>query len=153
MKANPLLLTVLIGACLAIPGQLGCGRNARSPVAPAGSEMALPQPKTTGRMSVEEALTLRRSVREFDARDLTAAQVSQLAWAAQGITDREQGFRTAPSAGALYPLEVYLVKRDGVFRYVPRGHTLVQRSQKDLRDPLSRAALRQSSVGEAPWTS
>lgn len=150
MKANPMLLTILIGAWFAIPGQLGCGRSARSVVAPGESESALPEPRTTGPMSVEEALTLRRSVRQFAAKDLTVEQISQLAWAAQGITDRKRGFRTAPSAGALYPLEVYLVKRDGVFRYLPQGHKLLQQSKQDLRGPLAQAALGQSPVREAP---
>jgi SagB-type dehydrogenase family enzyme len=100
-------------------------------------------------MSVEEALTRRRSVRSFAAKDLTMKQVSQLAWAAQGITDPARGFRTAPSAGALYPLEVYLVKRDGLFRYIPEGHKLLRRSEEDLRGSLSEAAFGQSSVREA----
>jgi SagB-type dehydrogenase family enzyme len=150
VKANPLVFTILIGACLAIPGELGCGPSARSVVAPEGNEVALPAPATTGRMSVEQALALRRSVRQFAAKELTIQQISQLAWAAQGITDPQRGFRTAPSAGALYPLEVYLVKRDGAFHYLPRGHKLAQRSPKDLRAPLAQAALGQSAVGEAP---
>ncbi|HUT75539.1 MAG TPA: SagB/ThcOx family dehydrogenase [Armatimonadota bacterium] len=104
----------------------------------------------TGPVSVEQSLARRRSVREFALRDLTLEQVSQLAWAAQGITDPASGFRTAPSAGALYPLEVFLVKQDGVFHYLPHGHKLVQMSKADLRASLARAALGQLSLRTAP---
>jgi SagB-type dehydrogenase family enzyme len=101
-------------------------------------------------MSVEEALARRRSVRSFAARDLTEEQISQLAWAAQGVTEPRMGLRTAPSAGALYPLEIYLVKKDGVFHYIPEGHELAQISSADVRGRLAEAALGQSSVREAP---
>ncbi|MEJ2732527.1 MAG: nitroreductase family protein [Anaerolineae bacterium] len=66
----------------------------------------------------------RRSVREFNAQPLTNGELGQLLWAAQGIT-RERGFRTAPSAGALYPLEMYLATTDGVFHYQPHDHQLL----------------------------
>jgi SagB-type dehydrogenase family enzyme len=101
-------------------------------------------------VSVEEALARRRSVRQFAAKDLTLEQVSQLAWAAQGITDQRRGLRTAPSAGALYPLEVYLVKPDGMFRYLPQSHRLLGLSADDSRARLSQAAYGQPSVREAP---
>jgi nitroreductase len=68
----------------------------------------LPEPKYGGSMSVEEALLKRRSVRDFKDKPITLSEISQLIWAAQGSTDR-RGFRAAPSAGALYPLELYVV--------------------------------------------
>ena len=111
----------------------------------------LPQPKFAGSMSVEESLHLRRSVREYDDRALTLDEVSQLLWAAQGIT-ASWGGRTAPSAGALYPLEVYLAagKVDGlspgVYCYVPKTHALRAVRSGDVRDALARAALGQSCV-------
>jgi SagB-type dehydrogenase family enzyme len=150
MTTKSVLLTAVVAACLCAAWQLGCGQRTPSPAAPAADEVRLPEPTLKGQMSVEETLARRRSVRQFDGKDLTMAQVGQLAWAAQGITDPATGHRTAPSAGALYPLELYLVKRDGAFRYVPRGHRLVPRSDKDLRGQLSQAALGQSSVREAP---
>jgi len=89
--------------------------------------IALPEPNTDGDMSVEAAMAGRRSVREFAGTPLSVGQVSQMLWAAQGITS-EDGKRTAPSAMKSYPLEVYVVVYDvdglepGVYRYVPEGH-------------------------------
>lgn len=115
--------------------------------------LTLPPPAVHGKMSVETALQKRRSERTFEAGGLTAAELSQLLWAAQGITS-VNGFRTAPSAGALYPLEVYVLAGEvqgipvGVYRYLPREHSLVQVGENDRRSALSRAALGQSCVGE-----
>ena len=72
------------------------------------TRIALPTPKPDGATSVEKALRERRSIRDFKRKPLSIAEVSQLLWAAQGIT-ASGGRRTAPSAGALYPLELYLV--------------------------------------------
>ncbi len=110
----------------------------------------LPEPKLVGKMSVEETIFRRRSQRSFFPNELTMEQISQLLWAAQGITDKTWGFRAAPSSGSLYPLTLYLVKKDGVFRYVPDGHKLVQTSSEDIRPSLVRASLGQSYIGEAP---
>lgn len=118
-------------------------------------EVALPEPRLVGEVSVERALALRRSVREFAREPLSLSAVSQLLWAAQGITD-PSGLRTAPSAGALYPLEVYLVvgavsgARPGVYRYDPRRHRLVLVAEGDARKGVAEAALGQSWVAEAP---
>jgi len=114
-----------------------------------GKITALPRPNLKGTLSVEEALARRRSIRSFTEVKLTLEEISQLLWAAQGITREETGFRTAPSAGALYPLEVYLVTEDGLFHYMPQGHGLETLGDSDLRGQLSRAALGQSSVREA----
>ncbi len=111
----------------------------------------LPAPQTTGPLSVEEALVQRRSVREFRPEALTLAQAGQLLWAAQGI-NRQGGYRAAPSAGALYPLEVLLVAgiihdlSPGVYRYRPREHALALILEEDLRGKLAAAALGQSFV-------
>ena len=114
-----------------------------------GPEEALPSPRLAGQVSLEEALRSRRSIRSFSAEALTRAELGQLLWAAQGVTDLE-GHRTAPSAGARYPLEVDVVTADGLARYVPDGHVLVRRGSTDLRAALRRAALDQPAVGEAP---
>jgi SagB-type dehydrogenase family enzyme len=95
------------------------------------------------------ALRRRRSVREFAARRLTDAEIGQLLWAAQGVT-ADWGGRTAPSAGALYPLEVYAVTSTRVVRYVPDGHRAEVAAEGDLRPALMAAALDQGPVGEAP---
>jgi len=111
----------------------------------------LPRPKVLGKMSLEESIFRRRSVRDYDKdRDVSLEELSQILWAAQGITDQGYGFRASPSAGALYPLHVYVVKKDGVFRYIPDGHKLVQISDQDLRPSLVRASLGQSFIRQAP---
>jgi SagB-type dehydrogenase family enzyme len=98
----------------------------------------------------KEALNNRRSVRQFKSVDLKLEDISQILWAAQGITEISTGFRTAPSAGALYPLELFIVKSDGLFHYVPEGHKLKKLSSSDLRSELMKASLSQKSVSEAP---
>jgi SagB-type dehydrogenase family enzyme len=114
----------------------------------------LPEPRDRSEVSVEEALRRRRSVRHLSRAPVGLSEVGQLLWAAQGITGPE-GSRTAPSAGALYPLEVYLVAGRveglavGVYRYDPREHLIRLMSARDCQDRLSRAALGQSWVGNA----
>ncbi len=116
-----------------------------------GSTIDLPQPVTDGDMSLEEALTLRRSVRSYTEEPLTLSEVSQLLWSAQGITN-ERGFRTAPSAGATFPLEMFLVVNDvdglekGLYHYHPEGHHLEFMREADLAEPLYRASLSQSMI-------
>lgn len=112
-------------------------------------EIQLPAPDRVGTLTFERLLASRRSVRAFRATPLSMAVVSQLLWAAQGITDAE-GRRTAPSAGALFPLDVYVAMADGAFHYLPRGHRLEHRSDRDLRPLLARAAFGQDAVREAP---
>lgn len=114
----------------------------------------LPEPAITGETSIEEALLHRRSVRTYSKEPLTLSNVSQLLWAAQGITSRD-GFRTAPSAGALYPLEIYVVAGnvdglpDGIYHYQVEGHTLQRIRDGDFRRNLSACALHQSQITNA----
>ncbi|MGD9108847.1 MAG: SagB/ThcOx family dehydrogenase [Gammaproteobacteria bacterium] len=107
--------------------------------------VSLPKPAIIQSMNLNEAIQKRRSVRHFIAKPLSAEQISLLLWSAQGITDARRGLRAAPSAGALYPLEVYLVKPDGVWHYLVRQHALQQVITHDLRKNLFRAALSQSA--------
>jgi len=117
---------------------------------PPPEEMALPEPRLMGEISLEEALTQRRSVRSFTDEELTLEEISQLLWAAQGTTADWAG-RTAPSAGALYPLEVYVATANGLYRYVPQGHKVVIESHDDdLRPKLWEAGLKQDAIREAP---
>ena len=122
------------------------------------SMIRLPAPSSSGSPSVEEALAGRRSVREYAAAALTIEQLSQLLWSAQGITERSDGLRSAPSAGALYPLEVYVAAEQvdglaiGVYRYVPRQHGLQVVVDRSVRGQLSRDAFSQSAVADAPAT-
>lgn len=116
------------------------------------NQIQLPETKTKSGVSLEEAILKRRSQRIFLQKDLSLEQISQLLWAAQGISGGRLGFsfRTAPSAGALYPMEIYVLTKDGLFHYLPQGHKLEIFSQKDLRKALSSAALGQSPIVKAP---
>jgi SagB-type dehydrogenase family enzyme len=120
----------------------------------AKSNFPLPTPRNDGAISLEKALQRRRSVREFVPEPLELWQISQLAWAAQGVTGPDL-YRTAPSAGALYPLGLYVVSGNvnglppGVYKYDVREHGLSLCLQGDKRRELSEAALSQSSIIEA----
>jgi len=110
----------------------------------------LPPPRLTGTMSLEQALATRRSIRSFSSETLNYSQLGQLAWAAQGITEQKMGFRTAPSAGAIYPIKLYFATAQGLFIYNPVDHTLVEILNKDIRAGLSGSALGQAAVAQAP---
>jgi len=100
-------------------------------------------------MSLEETLQNRESIRDFSSEPLTEEELSQLLWAVQGTT-RDDGSRTTPSAGALLPLEVYVVLKEGVFHYLPKEHCLSRHSEEDLRNQLAKAAFDQNFVQKAP---
>jgi SagB-type dehydrogenase family enzyme len=117
--------------------------------------VSLPEPSLDGECSLERSLRERRSIRSYAREPLTIADVSQLLWAAQGVTGT-QGERTAPSAGALYPLEIYVAVGDvadlekGIYKYRPRPHDLIHLASEDRRADLSAAALGQEWIGTAP---
>ncbi|GAH56655.1 unnamed protein product [marine sediment metagenome] len=115
-----------------------------------GEEIMLTQPELESNISLEEALNSRRSVRNFSSKELSLNQISQILWAAQGITQESTGFRTSPSAGALYPLEIFLLKSDGVFHYIPDGHKIIKLNPDDLRPDLIQGVLFQGFVADAP---
>jgi len=113
--------------------------------------VSLPEPRSDGAISLEKALHQRKSKRSFSAEPLTLNEVSQLLWAAQGV-NRPNEKRTAPSAGALYPLELYLVAgnveglEQGVYKYQSRRNALQLIAKGDFRADLATAALRQDCV-------
>lgn len=115
----------------------------------------LPEPDLDGSVSLERTLERRRSRRAFSPEAPDLSVVSQLAWAAQGVTTRD-GRRTAPSAGALYPLELFVAAGDveglpdGLYRYLPDRHSLEPIRPDDVRSELSRAALDQQWIRSAP---
>jgi SagB-type dehydrogenase family enzyme len=117
--------------------------------------ISLPDPRRDGTFALERSLAARRSLRRFAAEPLALGSVSQLLWAAQGISHPD-GLRTAPSAGALYPLEILLVVgavsdlQPGVYRYDPRHHRLSMILSSDRRARIADAALGQSWIAEAP---
>jgi len=109
----------------------------------------LPPPDERGGLPLDQVLARRRSVREFASRPLEWKQVGQLLWAAQGVSDRRSGLRTAPSAGALYPLDIDVALPSGLYRYRPATHSLVRRVSEDLRAALARAAMGQSWLAQS----
>jgi SagB-type dehydrogenase family enzyme len=113
--------------------------------------ITLPAPRTEGDLSLEAALAQRRSVRSFTEARLTLEETGQLLWAAQGVTS-DWGGRTAPSAGALYPLELYVVTPDHVARYRPDRHAMEIWLEGDRRQAICAAGLDQEPLARAPLT-
>jgi SagB-type dehydrogenase family enzyme len=117
----------------------------------------LPSPNPQGKVSAEEAISKRRSVRRFRAQPLSLAQLSQLLWSAQGITGTG-GRRAVPSAGATYPLEIFVVigahgiesLAAGIYHYQVDNHSLSLHLSGDLRQKLADAALGQSVIANCP---
>jgi len=122
-------------------------------------KIELPEPNFTG-ISVEKAIAQRRSVRNYSDEPLQLKQLSQLLFAAQGITTEEGGrpLRAAPSAGATYPFEVYVVVCDveqlkkGIYHYDVTSHSLSLVKEGDFAGDLSAAAFGQDSIANAPAT-
>ena len=123
----------------------------------------LPAPQKLSSVTVEEAILLRRSIREFREDPIKLEHLSMILWAAYGITDPKRGFRAAPSAGATYPLELYIVigvnsvytsdggyLEAGIYRYIPHTHSLANLKKGDVRKSLMKAALHQKWIEEAP---
>lgn len=152
-SSRNLILRLILTAVMVLI--MGCGGTPPTTQPAAMRTIALPPAQYNGDTSVEQALLQRRSVREYSAEPLTLTEISQLLWAAQGITNAS-GNRTAPSAGGLYPLEVFLVVGEvagleaGVYRYEPEGHELRFLLAGDYRQQLSHAALDQTAVRDAP---
>ena len=128
-----------------------CGDSADSPSSVIGGGgmdwIDLPPPDLTGEAPLEETLEKRRSIREYSQQPLAKEEISQLLWATQGFTS-DAGQRTAPSAGGLYPLEVYLVTASGCYHYDPGQHRLEVMGTDDRRASLSEAALSQVAVAD-----
>ena len=149
MKSGTILIIVLIGMGFFFSGGKAMQNQGQTKV------IELAKPRTESSVSLEAALQQRRSIRSFQEKPVSLTAVSQLLWAAQGVTHRS-GLRTAPSAGALYPLEVYVVAGNveglaaGVYHYRPLQHVLVNITAGDHRQALSRDALWQSAISNAP---
>jgi len=117
---------------------------------------AMPAPEYNG-ISLEDTLTKRRSIREYSKNPLTLPEVSQLLFSAQGITGKQFGtlLRTAPSAGALYPFEIYIIVNDvetlkkGIYHYSVRDHTIILIKEGDFRKNVMHAALDQEMMKDA----
>lgn len=116
----------------------------------------LPQPKLKGNISVEETIKNRRCVRKFRNMELNEEQVSQILWSAYGVTDNDGYLKAAPSAGAIYPCDIFAVIgrtksiNPGVYQYFSQEHGLGKILDGDRREYLAKAALGQSFIAEAP---
>jgi SagB-type dehydrogenase family enzyme len=143
---------LLLSLVLLLPSTLLAAPQ--SPASPGSASISLPKPDLQGKMTLNQALATRRSVREYAAGPLTLGQVSQILWAAHGITG-PNGKRTTPSARAVYPLQVWFVANDvtglapGIYRYVPEAHALATVSAGDHRAAITAAASGQKSVETA----
>ena len=115
-----------------------------------GETVKLPSPTYESAVSIEKALSERRSIRSYKEEPLTLNELSQILWAAQGITEPKKGLRTAPSPRALYLLELYVLPGNvtnlpmGIYKYQPQGHELVKIAEGDKKAELFKA------VGQAP---
>ena len=140
------LTIILVGLLAVCLGQHK--RGLQSQVSPL-KIVQLSEPRLKGPVSFEQALVRRRSVRKFTSQQLNFVQIGQLAWAGQGITEKQRGFRTAPSAGAIYPMKLYFATQQGLFVYNPYGHNLELILNQDVRGILAAAALGQRAVANA----
>jgi SagB-type dehydrogenase family enzyme len=131
------------------------GRSETMSAAIQSDTIQLPEPRYDGDVSVEYALRIRRSVRSYRDDPLDLFEMSQILWSAQGISSPRRS-RTAPSAGALYPLELYVIAGNiktlppAIYKYKPYHHILVKILAGDMRSKLSNAALIQSAIKKAP---
>ena len=167
MNSFPLVFLAMI--LLSFPAVVLCQEGSKSMDQTQMSAIQLPAPRMDGQCSVEKALATRRSVRKFKDVPMSIAMLSQLVWAAQGITLKidttpsdwswgtwQGGHRTSPSAGRLYPLNLYVVIgnvdgiRPGVYKYKPQTHQLLNVLASDKRSELATAALGQKWIASAP---
>jgi len=137
MKRLAIFIIILAGFAIVCLGQY---RSRVSPRKRALKIVQLTEPKLTGPLSFEQALAKRRSVRQFTGQPLKFIQIGQLAWAGQGITEPQKGLRTAPSAGAIYPIELYFATPEGLFVYRPEQHSLEEILNQDVRGRLGAVA-------------
>lgn len=156
------LTILLLTACILMPSPARSGKYSLEHKAIA--TVKLPKPRLSSDFSIERVLHERRSVRTYTDEPVTLEEVSQLLWSAYGITYSREGmpdfirggFKTAPSAGARYPLEIYLVAGNvkgllpGIYWYVPEGHVIHRLTDGDVRGDLMAACLSQEFAGEAP---
>jgi SagB-type dehydrogenase family enzyme len=120
--------------------------------------MNLPKPRLNGEVSVEQAIKHRRTIRSYLSKPLTLEQLSQIFWAAQGITEDRGDKRSAPSGGALYPMDIYAIVGDngveglkaGIYHYDPHKHSALLITEGDFREDVARTALSQMWMARAP---
>jgi SagB-type dehydrogenase family enzyme len=149
------LRTIVVGLALLATAAMAASENNGSSKEDASKVIKLPEPRTDGGIAVEKALKERRSIRNFGKEGLTLDEISQLLWAAQGVTD-DKGHRTAPSAMARYPLQVYLLAGNvtglpsGVYHYSPHGHNLTVMMQGNIDEYYNATAGFEAWIKTAP---
>ena len=154
LALSPLFAGLAV-AGLVLTGTAGPAFAPEAEVPATRAPVALPEPRATGALPLEKALADRHSVRDFARAPLALDEAGQLLWAAQGV-NRKDGGRTAPSAGATYPLELWLLAGEvtglpaGLYRYLPDGHRLQPVDARDRRSDLAAAARGQAWVATAP---
>lgn len=124
------------------------------------ASISLPKPSSDGKVSVEKAIKQRRTIRDFQERTLSLNHLAQLLWSAQGITDLTKGRRVAPSGGALYPLDIYILIGEngvekmeaGTYHYLPKEHSMSMILKGDRRREIASASLSQMWMAKAPVT-
>jgi SagB-type dehydrogenase family enzyme len=134
-----------------------CAMNIKDKNQLRGYQMNLPKPKIKGDISLEGAIRSRRTIRSFKEDRLTIEQFSQILWAGQGITEERGYKRSAPSGGALYPMDIYAVIgkngvagiTPGIYHYEPNQHTVSIITEGDLLHDVARAALSQMWMATA----
>jgi SagB-type dehydrogenase family enzyme len=143
-----LAILMLLSLCLMNPSALAQGKGSEEP-------FKLPPPRYESEVSIEKALLERRSIRSYKEEPLTLNDLSQILWAAQGITEPKKGLRAAPSPRALYLLQVYVLPGNvtnlpmGTYRYEPQGHELVKTADGNKKAELFQAAG-QTPIKNAP---
>jgi SagB-type dehydrogenase family enzyme len=138
--------TILILAAVAISASIA-GLEVG---AVAQETIQLPPPSTKGKVSLEETIAMRRSLRSFGDEGISLQEISQLLWAGQGTTTPNGKRRAAPSAGAIYPMTLYAFTKDGLYRYDPKSHALTQLDKKDLRKELVATLAGRRENAKAP---
>jgi protease I len=109
----------------------------------------LTEPILSGQLTFEETLVKRRNINQFNGQSLTRTELGQLAWAGQGIIDKQTGLRTAPPVGSIYPMELLLATEEGIFAYRPTEHSLQQTSEQDIRSVLAAGVATQEQISGA----
>jgi SagB-type dehydrogenase family enzyme len=115
-------------------------------------ERPLPPPRLDLPFPLVRSIAARRSVREFSSEPIAAPDLSLLLWSCQGVTEPQECFRAAPSAGGVLSFEILAVLSEGMYRYLPREHALQPVAERDIRPDLARAALDQRFLAVAPLT-
>jgi SagB-type dehydrogenase family enzyme len=153
-----IVLALVLVAMLAVPvcAEDPEGSGVLTAEVSSSDVMPLPEPVRSGVISIEYVINNRRSVRAFTDAQVALKDLAQLLWAAQGITGEDGIKRAAPSAGAKYPMEIFVVAGGvtwlgpGVYRYRPESHDLAIVKKGDFRQALSDAALSQEWIASAP---